>query len=89
MNTLHFGNKQLTLVLGFNSVSPFPDSCAELACFTVDQLEDERTTGDDAISSGQEVPERETDEGEVRNKYEVNNTCKNKKRRQTFSTVVI
>ena len=49
----------LFLVLRFKSVGPFPDSCAELACFTVDQLEDERTTGDDATSSGQEVPEWE------------------------------
>lgn len=32
----------------------------KLACFTVNQLEDERTTGDDAGSSGQKVPERET-----------------------------
>jgi len=30
----------------------------QLAYFTVNQLEDERTTGYDARSSGQEVPER-------------------------------
>lgn len=31
----------------------------QLACFTVNQLEDERATGDDARSSGQKVPEGE------------------------------
>lgn len=30
------------------------------ACFAVDQLEDERTTGDDARSPGQKVPARRT-----------------------------
>lgn len=38
----------------------FVYQCTQLACFTVHQLEDERTTGDNARSSGKKIPDEQT-----------------------------